>query len=171
MSLLSKYSQNEKRVKSQLCLTLCVPTDCSLLGYSIHGIFQARIFEWVAIPFSRGSSWPSRTQVSCITGRFFSVWATREAPQNESYIKTLDFFPPSIVMSPATLGQSHFNNCFTLEMNITILQSEKNWEITCMRLPNKVLAKVMATEPDVWRKYIFTRMSSFILTVLSHLAF
>ena len=50
-------------------------------GSSLHGIFQARILEWVAIPFYRGSSQPSdRTQVSHIAGRFRTVWATREAP-------------------------------------------------------------------------------------------
>ena len=55
--------------------------DCSLPGSSIHGIFQARVLKWVAISFSRGSSRPKdRTQVSCITGRHFTVWATREAP-------------------------------------------------------------------------------------------
>ena len=45
-----------------------------------HGILQTRILEWVAIPFSRGSSQPrDRTQVSCISGEFFTLWATREA--------------------------------------------------------------------------------------------
>ena len=45
------------------------------------GILQARILEWVAIPFSRGSSQPrDRTQVSCIAGRFYTVWASRKAP-------------------------------------------------------------------------------------------
>ena len=43
---------------AQSCLTLCDPMDCSLLGFSVHGIFQARVLEWVAISFSRGSSWP-----------------------------------------------------------------------------------------------------------------
>ena len=48
-------------------------------GSSAHGIIQARILEWVAIPFSRGSSRPRDwTQVSCIAGRFYTVWATRE---------------------------------------------------------------------------------------------
>ena len=52
---------------TQLCLTLCDPMDCSPPGSSVHGILQARILEWVAISFSRGSSQPSdRTQVSCI---------------------------------------------------------------------------------------------------------
>ena len=72
---------------TQSCLTLCKPTDCSPPGSSVHGVPQARILELVAIPFSRGSSWPKdRTQVSCIAARFFTIWATgrslgyREAP-------------------------------------------------------------------------------------------
>ena len=49
-------------------------------GSSVHGILQARIVEWVAISFSRRSSWPrTRTRVSCIVGRFFTNWAVREA--------------------------------------------------------------------------------------------
>ena len=59
----------------QSCLTLWDPKDCSPPGSSILGIFQARILEWVAILFSRGSSWPrNRTQISCITGTFFTIW-------------------------------------------------------------------------------------------------
>ena len=52
--------------------------DCSLSGSSIHGIFQARVLEWIAISFSRGSSRPrNRTWVSHIAGRRFTVWATK----------------------------------------------------------------------------------------------
>ena len=58
---------------AQWCLTVCNPTDCSPPGSSIHGILQARILEWVVIPFSRGSSRPrNRTQVSCVAGGFFT---------------------------------------------------------------------------------------------------
>ena len=65
---------------AQLCPTLCHPIDCSPPGSSVHGILQARIPEWVAISFSRGSSQPrDRTQVSCIADGFFTSWATREA--------------------------------------------------------------------------------------------
>ena len=54
---------------SQSCLTLWDSMDCSLPGSSVHGIFQARVLEWVAIPFSRGSFRPRDwTQVSCIAG-------------------------------------------------------------------------------------------------------
>ena len=53
--------------------------DCSLPGFSVHGTLQARAPEWAAISFSRGSSWPrSWNQVSCVAGRFFTIWATRE---------------------------------------------------------------------------------------------
>ena len=65
---------------AQSCLTLCNPMDCSLPGFSIHGIFQARVLEWVATPFSWGSSQPrDQTRVSCTIGRRFTLWATREA--------------------------------------------------------------------------------------------
>ena len=57
---------------AQLCPTLCDPMDCSPQGSSVHGILQARILEWAAISFSRGSSRPrDRTQVSHIVGRHF----------------------------------------------------------------------------------------------------
>ena len=62
--------------------------DCSPLGSSVHRILQARILEWVAISFSRGSSQPrDRTQVSRIAGRCFNYWATREAGVY-SYVST-----------------------------------------------------------------------------------
>ena len=66
---------------AQLCPTLCDPMDCSWPDSSVQGIFQARILDWVAIPFSRRSSQPRDwTQVSWIAGRFFTIWDTREAP-------------------------------------------------------------------------------------------
>ena len=70
-----------KKVKvPQSCLTLCDPMD-----YTVHGILQARILEWVTFPFSRGSSQPRNwTQVSSIAHRFFSSWATREAQEHWS---------------------------------------------------------------------------------------
>ena len=65
---------------AQSCPTLCDPVDCSLQGFSIHGIIQAKILEWVAISFSRGSSRPrDQTWVSSVAGKCFNLWATREA--------------------------------------------------------------------------------------------
>ena len=58
----------------QLCLTLCDPLACSPPASSVHGILQARILEWVVMPFSRGSSQSrDQTQVSRIAGRFFTI--------------------------------------------------------------------------------------------------
>ena len=68
---------------AQLCLTLCDTMD-----YTVHGILQARILEWVAVPFSRGSSQPRGwTQVSRIAGGFFTSWATR--PRFKSWIRKI----------------------------------------------------------------------------------
>ena len=92
--VLVKVTHNRKHYKTykvkvlvaQLYLTLCNPKelDCSLPASSVHGILQERILEWVAIPFSGESFWPRGwTQISCIAGGFFVIWATREAPLND----------------------------------------------------------------------------------------
>ena len=79
-SLVAQMVKKKSEV-AQSCPTLCDPVDCSLPGSSVHGIFRARILEWVTISFSRGSSQPrDRTLVSHIGGRRFNLWATREAP-------------------------------------------------------------------------------------------
>ena len=78
-ALIYSFDLKVKVLVIQSCPTLYNPTD-SLPGSSIHGILQARLLEWFAIPFSRGSFQPRDwTQVSCIAGRFFTIWATREA--------------------------------------------------------------------------------------------
>ena len=81
MLLLSKISERKwKRSHSVVSDSLRPRGLCSPPGSSVHGILQARILEWVAISFSRGSSRPrDRTQVSCIAGRQFNLWASREA--------------------------------------------------------------------------------------------
>ena len=72
-----------KKVTHSVVSHLCNPMD-----YTVHGTLQPKILEWVAILFSRGSSHPrNQTLVSCITGRFFTMWATREAPWKKSYDK------------------------------------------------------------------------------------
>ena len=82
-----------------LCPTLCDPMDFSLPGSSVHRILQARILEWVDIPFSKGFSWPRDwTWVFLIAGKFFTIWATRE-----SY---------NLI----------FNKCFSLSLQCTFIQ-------------------------------------------------
>ena len=69
-----------KVLVAQSCPPLCDPMDCSLPGFSIYGILQLRILEWIVISFSRRSFQPrDQTWVSCIASRFFTIWATRKA--------------------------------------------------------------------------------------------
>ena len=73
------YRLNSLKVKSLSHVQTLDSMDYNLPGSSIHGVLQARVLEWVAISFPRGSSWPrERTQVSCIVGRHFTIWDTRE---------------------------------------------------------------------------------------------
>ena len=91
-------SESESEV-AQLYPTLCDPMDCGPPGSSVHGILQARILEWVAIPFSRESSRPRDwTQVSRIADRRFNLWATREALKitwnHSTDVSAYDLFNP-----------------------------------------------------------------------------
>ena len=107
---------------AQSCPTLCKPMDCSLPGSSIHGIFQAIVLEWVAIPFSRGSSWPRDwTLVSCIIDRRFNIWATPKCTQVDArplpdsvykdylnlFIKEMEIVKPKVDRKSTRLNSSH----------------------------------------------------------------
>ena len=83
----NQYFQRESESEvTQSCPTLCDPMDYSLPGSAIHGIFQARVLEWIAISFSRGSSRPSiQTWVSRIAGRCF----TSEPPGKLLYLQKI----------------------------------------------------------------------------------
>ena len=85
---LSSSLDQDNCLLKDMCVLSCsvvpdslLPMDCSPLGSSVHWILQERILEWVAISFSRGSSWPKdQTHVSCIGKRVLYLWATKEAP-------------------------------------------------------------------------------------------
>ena len=95
---------------AQLCPTLC--------NYTVHGILQARILEWVAFPFSRGSSQPrDQTQVSHIAGGLFTSWATREAIVTS---KTQQINSSLICLLSIVTGQ-----CFQL-FSLILFSSENN---------------------------------------------
>ena len=90
---------------AQLCPTLCDLMDCSLSRSSVYGIFQARVLEWIAISFSRGSSWPMDPVcipcISCIDRRILYHWATRSAKQHDiSSIQSLSHL--QLFMTPWT---------------------------------------------------------------------
>ena len=107
-------------VCAQSCQTLCDPMDCSSPGSSVRGISQARILEWVAISFSRASSWPrDQSHVFRIFRRILYHWATREAPWkkgvccvgrytpacSEPDMSWAGCFPPLPTPGPAQLQQ------------------------------------------------------------------
>ena len=77
------FSVSKVSEVSQSCLTLCDPLDCNRPGFSISGILQARILEWVAITSFKGSSLPMDqtyiSYISCILGKLFYCQDTREA--------------------------------------------------------------------------------------------
>ena len=119
LTILKKWSE-----VAQLCPTLCDPMDC------VHGIFQARVLEWVAISFSRGYFQPrDRTQISSIVGRCFTIWATkRKTKMNDppfSFRGNLSKYP----LSKSSV-LSHLQWCFIA------------WEIFFFNIPY--------TEPTVW---------------------
>ena len=83
--------------------------DCSPLGFSVHGISQARILEWVAISFSRGSSWPrDRTAISCNSKWILYRWANREAHGVIYHFLNKSFQDRSIKRGNQFLKVSHF---------------------------------------------------------------
>ena len=97
---------------AQSCPTLCDPMDCSLPGSSVHGIFQARVLEWVAISFSRGSSQPRDwTRVSRFAGRRFTVWATGK---------------------PSVIHTFPFDNCFLFVWTLSHSLTSSQWDITAL---------------------------------------
>ena len=79
------FRSDQIRLVAQSCPTLYDPMNCSPPGSSVHGIFQARVLEWVAISFSR-----DRTQVSCIASRHFTIWATRELVNFNTPLTSMD---------------------------------------------------------------------------------
>ena len=89
------YCICEVKMKSLSHVRLCDHMDCGLPGFSIRGIFQARILEWVVISFSRGPSQPRDwTRISRISGRCFTVWATwalRFDRKQQNSVKQLSF--------------------------------------------------------------------------------
>ena len=77
----SLVKELRSNMKVKVKVTQSCPILCNPMAYAVHGILQVRILEWVAFPFSRGSSQPRCwTQVSCIERGFFTSWAMREDP-------------------------------------------------------------------------------------------
>ena len=93
---------------TQSCLTLCYPMDCSPPGSSVPGILQARILEWVAISFSRGSSWPKDWTHG-------SPALKADALLSELLGKTLPTFLKDLISSQLLAGKILWRNLFALD--------------------------------------------------------
>ena len=116
---------------SEVKIAQSCPTFCNSMDYTVRGILQGRILEWVAVPFSRGSSQPrDQIQVSCIAGGFFASWATREDQEYWSGepLPSPDLLNPGIKPgSPALQADSlltellftfmYFSYCFAEELH------------------------------------------------------
>ena len=101
------YLEKVKVKVAQLCLTLCNPMD-----YLVHGILQVRILEWVAYPFSSGSSQPRHlTSAFCIAGGFCTTWATREV-QNFFILCSKPFWSVIHLVDIFSQSITNFKLCF-----------------------------------------------------------
>ena len=109
------------------------------IGSSVRGILQASLLKWVAIPFSRRPSQPrDQTHVSCITGRFFTVWVAREAPKASlsplswSWTRDLRIKYKSFIQSKF----AHYLASAFLEPIPLIKIQVDNWQLSVARAPN-----------------------------------
>ena len=131
--------------------------DCSQPGFSVHRTLQARTLEWIAIPFSRGSSRPR--EQTCITGRFFTVWATREA-QTEPSSKKDRFGLGSRVASEKAMAPHSSTPAWKIPwmeepgrlQSMGLLRDGHDWA-TSFTFHFHALEKAMATHSSVlaWR--------------------
>ena len=135
ISLLKLHQEHKNKVKvkvAQSCPTLCDP-----IYYTVHGILQARIPEWVAFPFSsRSSPSSNRTGVSYIAGRFFTSWATREVHKNKFLLKSTAY---TLCYHFCYKGPVRKNKgigcCLKSELDSTLAF---NFLCTCPSVPSKV---------------------------------
>ena len=134
----------------QLCPTLFNLMDYSPPGSSVHGIFQARILEWLAISFSKESSQPrDRSPVSRAAGRFFTIWATRETnnkAEDSNWLgqkdcKSLEKWILTGQMGKGGQGAEHVPGRGSSFMQVIALASTRNqrrqWHPTPVLLPGK----------------------------------
>ena len=104
----------------------CNPMDYNFPGFSVHGIFQARILEWVAICFSRGSSEPKDwTLVSWIAGRFFTTWPSGKPHTLYSFLNAIRYIFNYLILSFIPFNLLSFSICLPglhpIQFNLSIL--------------------------------------------------
>ena len=132
-------SENEVLSFIIMCVCMCVCVSLSVMSdslwlfatpWTVHGIFQARILKWVAILFSRGSSRPrNRTWVSCIAGRFFTIWPTREVIRRIREVKNKNFELGwiSVWNRAKTRDSVKYSCCLVVQTWLTVTP----WTVAC----------------------------------------
>ena len=123
-------------VVAQWCPTLCDPMNCSLSGFSIHGIFQARILKWVAVSFSRGSSQPRDwTLVSCIVGKLYYLSHQGNPLLAYWFLGALIQFRAlgSVPALPPSLGVGSKNK-EVYKLSLMVPRSQGAWGSLCLYL-------------------------------------
>ena len=151
---------------AQSCPTLCDPIDCSLLGYSVHGIFQAIVLELVAISFSRGSSQPrARTRVSWIVDRHFTIWAKKvgtimivtsktrkqawrsQVTYSSLRLEVVEVQLKSRQSSSRVLNHYAFSENYLSSMWKTVHGDKQNWHAACLSRIQKVVTGIKTEQP------------------------
>ena len=132
---------------TQSCLTLR-----DLMDYTVHGILQTRILEWVAFLFSRGSSQPrDQTQVSHIVGRFFTSWATEEAQESPA-----DLPDPGIERGSSALQVDSSQLSYQVSKwpghTLLVYQSTLEKELPSESITASFLEKVLLQRKVNWTK-------------------
>ena len=125
-------------------------------GSSVPGILQARILEWVAIPSSRASSWPrDRTQVSCIAGWFFTIWATRESLRNTMVTIYHQILPNTSSDSSSPWGKTYPSVTQPLLLGPMSWSQEGSWGhswpqgLFCPMAPETALSNASSMTPPL----------------------
>ena len=166
-------------MNTQLCPTLCDPMDSSPPGSSLHGIVQARILEWAAIPFSRGSSWPrNKTCVSHTAGRFF-IWDTLRF-----FISDSLYEPPGkpkilervAISSSRGSSQSRDPTCVScISLPLSYFEHAKVTAQIENHYTKKIITKTRVKRleentwvPYIWKKKIYLELSIVVLTKELH---
>ena len=154
---------------AQSCLTLCNPLDFSLPGSSIHGIFQVRVMEWIAIFFSWGSSQPRhQTWVSCISGRHFTIWVTREAWVSLIFLRGSLVFP---VLLFSSISLHHKLKKSFLSLLAILWNSEFTWvyisfsPLPCISLLFSAICKASLYNQFAFLHFFFLGMIFFNLFI------
>ena len=146
-----------------LCPTLCEPMDCSQPGSSVHGILQARILEWVAIPLSRGSSWPrDQIQVFCFADRFF----TSESHSNFMLYLKANFSPGN------WMGNDLFNvQAFKPAEHVEVLIFWDADALSCLPVSKWILLVLRSVVLVLWRHFVQSLLQAQICYCLFSIPF